>query len=428
MTTMGLAIPEILVGRMSRPVAIFGAGVSGAAAARLVAAAGCESVTYDRTGAAFGEPEARGHGLVVYSPGFPADHPWLEVARKAGGLCLGELDFASLFWRGPIVAITGTNGKTTLTEFLAHALNAAGRDAFATGNIGRAFSDLVAEHEGGDPTEVAVCEVSSFQAERLGHFCAGAVLWTNLAEDHLERHGSMRAYFNAKWELVRHSRAGQLFVGSSVQAYASQFGVDIPEIARVQTEGLPADPALVGTPFGQYPQRENFVLALAWWKAQGLDSAVLYRAARSFRLGRHRLSQVGVINGIRYWNDSKGTNFHAVEAALRGFPAPVVLIAGGRAKGGDIDAFARRIAPRLRHAVLIGETAPQLEAPLGACGVTTTRSRTMAEAVQAATEAAKPSGEVLLSPGFASFDMFRSYEDRGNQFEQAVNALRGPRV
>jgi len=422
--------PDFLSSRLGRPVAVLGGAVSGGGAIALLSKLGAASVTYDRNGTEFTPEAAAGHRLVIFSPGFALHHPWLERARKSGCICLAEIDFASMFWRGRIVAVTGTNGKTTLTEFLAGALCGTGVRALATGNIGVPFSQVVADLDGGAADTVAVCEVSSFQAEQLGHFAADALLWTNFAEDHLERHRSMEQYFAAKWELVLRTRAGHFFAGSSVLRHAAQFGRTVPSGAHVPTEGLPADPRLEGTPFAFYPQRENFILASAWWRSEGLEETELLGAARRFRIGRHRLSNVGALDGVTYWNDSKATNFHAVEAALSGFRSPVILIAGGRSKGGDVQGFARRIAPKVAHAVLIGETGAALGGALEALGVAYSVCATLEEAVRcaAAAAAACGSGDVILSPGFASFDMFRNYEDRGDRFEWAVADLHAARV
>ncbi len=411
-----------------RPAAVLGDGVSGQGACALLARTGVETVVYDRKGAPFDADAAQRHGLAVFSPGFSLHHPWLELARKSGCLCMAEIDFASLFWSGRVVAVTGTNGKTTLTEFLAHALSGAGVPARATGNIGYSFSRLAAEEEGGKPDFVAVCEVSSFQAEQLGHFSANSLLWTNFAEDHLERHNGLEAYFAAKWELVGRTSPGHVLAGSSVQRHAADFGRVLPAESCVATENQPRDPRLSGTPFDAYPQRENFILASAWWRQEGLGEDQLLAAARTFHIGRHRLSNVATVDGVTYWNDSKATNFHAVEAALAGFVGPVVLIAGGRAKGGDLQAFVRRISGRIAHAVLIGETAPALASAFEQCGVSHAVYPGFEEAVRAAAVAAPVGGNVLLSPGFASFDMFRSYEDRGDQFERAVAELHSARV
>ncbi len=409
-------------------MAVMGGGVSGNGAIALLSKLGSRAVVYDRNGGDFTQQAAAGHGLVVFSPGFTLHHPWLEIARKAGCICMAEIDFASVFWRGRILAVTGTNGKTTLTEFLARALTGAGRRAVGAGNIGLPFSQLVADEEGGGPDVTAVCEVSSFQAEQLGHFCADGLLWTNFAEDHLERHPGMESYFAAKWELVLRTPPARFFAGSSVQRYASQFGRAVPASASIPTEGQPGEGRLAGTAFASYPQRENFILAAAWWRSEGLDESALFAAAKAFRPGRHRLFKVKTIDGVTFWNDSKATNFHAVEAALAGFGRPVVLIAGGRSKGGDLPAFVRRIAPRVVRAVLIGETAAALGAACEAVGVPHATCISLDDAVRVAAASAHPGGDVLLSPGFSSFDMFRNYEERGDRFERAVAELRAARV
>lgn len=415
------------------PVAVFGAGVSGRGVLELLDRLGARGVLFDEKALGkvavnnFTPDQARLYPLVVHSPGFPPGHPWLVCAREAGALCLGELDFAALFWRGRIIAITGTNGKTTLTEFLTHALRSVGRDAHATGNVGDPFSRLAAASladPAGMSGAVAVCEVSSFQAETLEHFRPDALLWTNFAEDHLERHPGMAAYFAAKWKLATLTAPSAVFVGASVARYAagSSYGA-LPDDSIVFSEVKTPDPRLAGTVFATQPQRENFLLAAAWWRRTGLSEEALVAAAKSFRLGRHRLARVAEIEGVTWWNDSKATNFHAVEAAVAGFAAPVLLIAGGKSKGGDVAGFVRRLAPGVRRMFLIGETGPLLAAACDTAGLDHVACPGLAEAVHEAAVSARPGEHVLLSPGFASFDQFRNYEDRGNQFESLVNNL-----
>jgi UDP-N-acetylmuramoylalanine--D-glutamate ligase len=414
-----------IVALLARPVAVFGAGVSGQGVLELLTAVGGAGVLYDERAEGaertFTAREAGGHRLVVFSPGFAPEHPWLAVARAAGCTCLGELDFASLFWRGELLAITGTNGKTTLTEFLAHALKQAGRRAHVTGNVGYPFSRFVVEQAG--RADIAVCEVSSFQAETLQHLRPTATLWTNFAEDHLERHPGMAAYFAAKARLLERTPAGAVFAGSSVQRYARQYGHTLPASAGLATEGQPVDARLVGTVFAGYPQYENFLLAAAWWRHAGLPAEALVEAARSFPAGAHRLVRVGEKRGVTFWNDSKATNFHAVEAALATFAQPVLWIGGGKAKGGDLGGFVARIARRVRHAFLIGETSAALAGHCQQSQVPVTRCSSLAGAVQAAVGQAVAGDHIVLSPGFASFDMFRGYDDRGRQFEALVGNL-----
>jgi UDP-N-acetylmuramoylalanine--D-glutamate ligase len=424
---MSLLVPESLKPLLAHPVTVFGGGVSGQAVLALVAKLGGRGELFDEK-----QPDARkfftvhdaqAHRLVVFSPGFRPDHPWLEIARAHGCVCLGELDFSGLFWRGTVIAITGTNGKTTLTEFLTHALRTVGRNARATGNVGYPFAKLVAETDGGVFDAVAVCEVSSFQAETLVHFRADTAIWTNFAEDHLERHPALQAYFEAKWRLYDRTVGGIMLAGSSVQRYASEFGRVLPIEACIATEDQAADVLLAGTVFERYPQRENFILAAAWWSRAGLAEADLYAAAHSFQLGRHRFARVGTRDGVTFWNDSKATNFHAVEGALANFSAPVLLVAGGKFKGGDIPAFVARVAPKIKHAFLIGETKAGLAQACAERGVPATICASLADAVQRAAETAVSGDHVVLSPGFASFDLFKNYEDRGNQFEDIVNNL-----
>ncbi len=429
---MPFLVPDFVKPLLAGPAAVFGGGVSGRAVLALLEKLGVQGVLFDerQDGARreFTEADARAHRLVVFSPGFVPAHPWLATARAAGCECLGELDFAALFWRGAIIAITGTNGKTTLTEFLTHALQSTRRHAGATGNVGHPFSALVAEREGGVFDEIAVCEVSSFQAEVFKYFRADSALWINIAEDHLERHSGMAAYFEAKWRLFDRTVGGVMLAGSSVRRFAESIGRVLPPDACVETEGQPADVLLRGTVFEHYPQRENFLMAAAWWHRAGLPETALYEAARGFRPARHRLARVAERGGVTFWNDSKATNFHAVEGALTRFTGPVILIAGGKSKGGDIAAFVARIAPRIKHALLIGDTAPALAAACRANGVPYIVCATLAYAVQQAAENAAAGDAVLLSPGFASFDMFRSYQDRGDQFEQLVRELSAPSI
>jgi UDP-N-acetylmuramoylalanine--D-glutamate ligase len=423
-----LTAPTTIATLLRRPAAIFGGGRSGLAVRELLQRVGAESVLYDERGAdgastSFDREAAARHALVVFSPGFSPRHEWLATAKSMGAVCLGEIDFASLFWKGKIVAVTGTNGKTTLTEFLTHALTLNGEFAKATGNIGYPLSRLVLDLDLQAARTTAVCEVSSFQAETMRHFRADATLWTNFAEDHLERHDGLDDYFAAKWVLVEHTQPGAVFLGDSAQEYAMHFGRASSAQSHVATQGLADDAGLRGTVFERYPQRENFELVRAWWTRSGRREECLYAAAQSFHLGRHRLALVRTIAGVGYWNDSKATNFHAVEAALARFDSPVVLIAGGKGKGGDLGGFVSRIAPRVKFAALIGETSRELAGHCAQAGLAHVCCASLDEAVQAASSQATVGGHVLLSPGFASFDMFNGYDHRGEIFEQLVRKL-----
>jgi UDP-N-acetylmuramoylalanine--D-glutamate ligase len=420
-------LPEILARRLARPAAILGEGVSGRAMATALSAAGRSSVTYDARGdhTRFGPEEAGAHDLALLSPGFAQSHPWVLAARRAGCLCLGELDLAALLWDGPAIAVTGTNGKTTLAEFLAFAHKRVGRNAVACGNIGLPFTTVATDSGQAAGGLLPVVEVSSFQSEDLRHFAPEAVLWTNLDEDHLDRHGDMESYFRAKHKLVeRLLPAGILVVGESVVAHAAALGISLPDetlvARRADVEGLIPE----GSPFATWPQRENWAIARRYWEAAGLPLAALEEAAKLFRPAPHRLRKVAEAGLLEFWNDSKGTNFHATLAALREFDCPVRWIGGGKWKGGDLRRFAERLAPTIESAHLIGETGPELLGILGELGKPCQLHADLEQAtVAAAAEPAHLRTVVLLSPGFASLDMFRGYAERGLVFERTAQGL-----
>jgi UDP-N-acetylmuramoylalanine--D-glutamate ligase len=426
-------IPQVLVGRLKRPAAILGAGVSGAAAASLLNKAGSAGVIYDERGVGggketFGAAEAAQHDLVIYSPGFPQIHPWLSAARRAGILTIGELDFAALFWKDPLLAITGTNGKTTVTEFLAFAHKRNGRESIAVGNIGYPLSRIF--ELGGNRRPLPVCEVSSFQAEDLRYFAPKALLWTNFDEDHLDRHGDLETYFRAKYKLVERLAGKVLVVGESVAAFAKQFGLSLPDFTQVATRAEVADKIPSGSVFESFPQRENYALARRYWLDAGYEESALADAAVAFSLSGHRLTRVVEADGVSYWNDSKGTNFHAVLAALEAVGASggaIHWLGGGQSKGGDIITFAQKVADCVKTASLIGETAQELQFIFEKKGILAQTFKNLPDAVRAARRAATDGDHVLFSPGFASFDMFGNYAERGRIFEKTVRGFVKPK-
>jgi UDP-N-acetylmuramoylalanine--D-glutamate ligase len=417
-------IPEQLRKRLTRPAAIFGGGVSGRAVAEALSHSGSASVIYDEKGEnrVFGETEAKRHDLVIYSPGFPQPHPWLIAARRAGLMCLSELDFGSLLWSGPTVAVTGTNGKTTLTEFLSFAHKRMGQNAIACGNIGLPLTAIA--NTATNATFLAVVEVSSFQSEDLRYYSPETVLWINFDEDHLDRHGDGETYFRAKYKLVeRMVPGGTLIVGESVEAYAKQFGIELPENTIVAKRGDVVQTLPEGSVFQSWPQQENWALAVRYAEAKGLSRQSLEESAKLFRLAPHRLRKVAEAKGIEFWNDSKGTNFHSVYAALAQFNIPVRWIGGGKWKGGDLKHFVQQINPQIEAAYLIGETAPDLQKFFAELGKNARCYSSLQDAVVAATRDAHGPMAILLSPGFSSFDMFNGYAERGLVFERAATSL-----
>lgn len=471
-------VPKILEDKLDRPVAVFGGGRSGIAVAKFLRENGFSAEIYDRAGtdgaqANFVLTDAARHGLVVCSPGFPKDHPWKEIARRAGLLCLCEPDFAALFWQGALPpvrrldgesreaflaradarlglsAVTGTNGKTTLTEFLAFALRRVGLDSIAVGNNGVPMTEILSHSSASNFRPI--CEISSFQAEEMRYFSPRCVLWTNFDEDHIDRHGSAENYFRAKFRLVEcllrlrlvvgdfpreddpDVRAvlarRTLVVGESVAAAAERFGIDLPSWTQIATRAEAEKTVPEGSIFATFPQLENYALARRFWLSFGLREKDLAAAAAAFSARPHRLANVRTIalDGgatVEFWDDSKGTNFHAVYAALETFPEKKIFwIGGGLGKGGDISGFAKKIAPKIAQAFLIGKTADELRVAFAESGVPAERFPRLQNAVAAAGRAAVDSGTnavVLFSPGFASFDMFSGYAERGERFTQSA--------
>ena len=413
-------------------VAILGAGVSGQAAKRLVLALGGEVCVFDQAGRGdrrqFDAQCLHAFDCFIFSPGFASQHPWRVLVADARRPCYSELAYAAQHWRGQLLAVTGTNGKTSLTALLCAALKRAGHPAIAAGNIGAPLSDAVCQaiNQRG---AYAVCEISSFQAELSDGLCLDALLWTNFAEDHLDRYASQADYFAAKQKLCSClSETAPLVVGGSVVAFE-------PALAkRPQCQVVaPEVSALAGlercSPFAQMPQAENLALAAALWRAFELPLAALVQCANTFELAAHRLRVVSTWDGVQFWDDSKATNFHAALAAIDALAAqrlPLFWIGGGSPKGGDLDAFAAALAGKVKAAFVYGAVAPLLAAKLRERQVRVARFEDFADAVRAASHAALPcaAAVVLLSPGFASLDQFSSYAERGKSFISTVLGLK----
>ena len=404
------------------PVAIFGAGLSGRAAERLIDDLGGIPVVYDEFNADFPdftEEAASRHELIIVSPGFSPEHPWMKRGRLHGCEVIGELDLASLLWKGKVVAVTGTNGKSTLVEFITHSLRYAGFDARAVGNIGIPFAQSLTR---GNRAEAwAVVEVSSFQAETMRYFRADSVLWSNFSEDHLDRHGSMRSYFEAKANLLSVGRPRLTLLGENVAPYFHRFGRALPPEAQVLTGPILNGPE--DSIFNLLPQWENFQLAAALFRSWGFDPGILLDTVTSFEQSPHRLRRVSRINGVEFWNDSKATNFSAAEAALKHFDRKVIWLGGGKPKGGRIESFVRRISPCVKEAFLTGDTAEQLGRAFDETGISWQRFDSLENAVRAAFDQAGPDDVVVLSPGFASQKPFKNFSERGRCFERVLSDL-----
>jgi UDP-N-acetylmuramoylalanine--D-glutamate ligase len=438
-----------------RRVLVLGAARSGRAAALLLAEHGAEVLLADRdSGALPGEARMRlgecgirfalgredldllsGCDLVVVSPGVPVDHPLVRAAEASGIGVAGELELASSFARAPLVAVTGTDGKSTTVTLLGALLAAAGRRAPVAGNVGRPLADAVDE---AGPGDLLVIEVSSFQLETVHTLKPQVAVLLNLAPDHLDRHHSLDVYRELKLKLFARQRpeddavlpAGWGEVPGAGRRLA--FGLD-PELVTLgatvvngwlvrrseagEEQLLPA--AELGLP-GPH-NLENALAAVAALSRYAIPAPVLAEALRRFRGLPHRLEEVAVVSGVAYVNDSKATNVHALSSALRTFPRGIHLIAGGRDKASDFAALAGLIAERVVRVYRIGEARERLHAAWPA--VAGGDYPSLAAAVTDAAARARAGEVVLLAPGCASFDMFRDFEDRGETFRRLVHAL-----
>jgi UDP-N-acetylmuramoylalanine--D-glutamate ligase len=422
-------IPSDIAPLLDTPVAIIGHGVSGQALGGLVARLGGSCVYYDTKSRSaehlFDATLAATHKLALFSPGFEIDHPWVKIARDAGCRVIGELEFGARFWNGSLYCITGSNGKTTTTELLVSAFGVVGTQALAVGNIGRPLSDICLrpECEG----RIALCETSSFQAESLDQMRCDGLIWLNLYDNHLDRHGSMKAYFEAKWKLVERLRKPILVVGETVAKFADEFGHKLPGYANVvgpkdyEQWSMPRSSA-----YCVRKQAENLLLARRFWALLNLDEAVLRRAAEELEPLPFRMNALPGPDGVTYWNDSKATNYAACFGALDNFTGKVVWIGGGRNRNENPEVLAEGIASRVRTAILTGETAQALAQCLSRHGVPVQCCSSLAEAVHEARRCALPGDNVLFSPAHSSHDAYRDYTERGRHFESLVARLGDP--
>ena len=410
-------------------VAIFGAGLSGQAARRLAVSLGLDVCLFDEGGAGdaseFSQSELIGFDALIFSPGFAMTHPWRVLAEDSGRPCFSELGFAALHWRGRLFGVTGTNGKTTITSLLCNALESVGQIAMEAGNIGTPLSDVVLS-DANQAEATAVCEISSFQAELPLGLQLDGLIWSNFAEDHLDRYDSMAEYFAAKAQLLHCLRTDAPAVfGADVVAFDSRV-VEIRGAIVVAGDSALVEALAPESPFCIQPQRTNFALVAALWGALDLPKDALLESANAFQLAAHRLSQVATWGGVSFWNDSKATNFHAALAALDALDAPIFWIGGGSGKGGDLDAFAHLVTQKIEAAFVYGEIAEALGARLGAVHARVEVLSDFYDAVEAACRAALANAPsvVVLSPGFASFDQFSGYAARGKSFISAVLSLK----
>ena len=351
-----------------------------------------------------------GVDVLVKSPGVAGEAPLVAAARELGIPVWSEIELASRFLENPLIGVTGTNGKTTTTELLGAMLGAR-----TAGNVGTALSQLVGEVE---PDAWIVCELSSFQLEDIDELKPRIAVLLNLEPDHLDRHGTFERYRDAKLRIFENQTA------ADVAVVPLGFGAIPGAGRRVEfsaEDELPAEPAIPGA-----HNRENAAAATAAARAAGLDDDAIAAALRSFAGVPHRLELVAEIGGVRFVNDSKATNTTAARRALTAYGAPLHLILGGSLKGERFDDFAEDVArANVVTAYLIGEAAEPLATDLGDANVPFLISTTLERAVTEAAGAAQAGEIVLLSPACASYDQFRDFEHRGEEFKRLVENLQG---
>lgn len=385
---------------------------------------------------------------MVLSPGVPTDLPFVRKARERGRPeVMGELELAYRLCKGKFIAITGTNGKTTTTALTGDMFKRAGLETHVVGNIGvPAIS--VADRTGSD--SCLITEVSSFQLETIHRFRPETCAILNVTPDHLNRHGTLKAYIQAKKRIFENMRGGRVVLNLDnpvTRKIAEDLGADGPKplcfsASEVLEEGVfVKNGRIVVAESGQpaegiclaeevfIPGRhnlENALAAVALGHVHGIAPEVMRESLKRFEGVEHRIEYVMTLRGVAYYNDSKGTNPDASIKAVEAFDGPVVLIAGGMDKGSDFGAFIDAFKGKVKEMIVLGETAPKLVETAGKKGFhRVTRVEDMEEAVARASRAASDGDVVLLSPACASWDMYKSYEYRGRHFKTCVRALGG---
>jgi UDP-N-acetylmuramoylalanine--D-glutamate ligase len=378
----------------------------------------------------------RGAELIAISPGVPLTVPAVAAALAAGAPVLGEIEIAFAEFDAPLVAITGTNGKSTTTTVMGEIFRAWGKTTFVGGNLGTPLIEAV---DDGRRWDWGVAELSSFQLEAIVDFHPRYALLLNLTEDHLDRYPDMAAYVAAKLRMFENMTEDDVAILNAEDALvlAATAGIRPRRVlfssARALDEGMGFDGTHIVWRHAGGEERfpvselrlkglhniENVMAALIPPLLEGCPAATAWAAARAFAGLPHRMVEVRVLDGIPWYNDSKGTNVGSVLKSLAGLKAPVTLIAGGKDKGGDYGVLADPIREKVAHLILIGQASERIARALGAL-THTVRAGSLVEAVRLARELTPKGGAVLFSPGCSSFDMFKNYEERGELFAQAV--------
>lgn len=381
----------------------------------------------------------RNAALVVVSPGVPMNIEPLQVSRAANVPVISEIELASRFITAPIVAITGTNGKTTTTTLLGEIFRTVGRKTFVGGNIGNPLIDLPVS---GEATDIVVAEISSFQLEGIERFRPRVSVLLNITEDHLDRYASYQEYIDAKGRIFENQTSEDFAVLNIDDPLTAGFAGKICAMVFPTSQEKELEQGafrsgddiclrragkewrfpLSGLRLKGVHNVDNVMAAMGSALLMGIDPQQAFAAIAEFRGLPHRMEYVRTVNGVDYYNDSKGTNVGSVVRSLESFRENVVLIAGGKDKGGDYSPIANLVKERVTHLILLGEAKEKIRDQLG--HLTDTRLvKSLEEAVDLAHDLAKPGGVVLFSPACSSFDMFKSYEERGDRFAGKVLSL-----
>ena len=395
-----------------------------------------------------GERTFRGQDLIVVSPGVPTDSPPLVQARALGENVIGEVELASQFFPGRIVAITGSNGKTTTTTLAGEIVAAAGYRAAVGGNIGTPAISLV---EAATADTIAVLEVSSFQLETIQTFRPQIAVVLNVTPDHLDRHRTFAAYADAKARIFENQRAGdftvlnaddrtcvELATRTRAQVYWFSRAAEVKQGAVAHdgriffrdASGQKEIMLVSEIPLKGAHNVENVLAAVCVGALLGCAPDRIRTAVRNFKAVEHRLEHVATIGGVDYYNDSKATNVDATIKAIESFPANIHLILGGKDKGSDYAVLNDLLRSRVKRVYTIGAAAPKIESQIVSSkngGPEMDHAETLEAAIRHAAEVATPGDVVLLAPACASFDQFRNYEHRGKVFKQFVATLVGQR-
>ncbi len=387
-----------------------------------------------------GERTFREQDLIVVSPGVPNDVPQLQNARRMGIQVIGEIELAARYLEGQIIAITGSNGKTTTTTLTGEVIAAGGRKALVGGNIGTPAITFV---ELSSPETWVVLEISSFQLETIETFRPHISAVLNVTPDHLDRHHSMENYIQAKARIFENQADSDFAVLNADDPTCVQMASGIkPKVywfsrrrevergayaangriyfrdERGQRDIMAADEMTLK---GLH-NLENVLAAVAMGTLAGIEPAAIRQAVKDFKAVEHRLEYVTTIRGVQYFNDSKATNVDATIKALESFPGRIHIILGGKDKGSDYTVLNELLRQRAKKVYTIGAAAQKIESQIAGV-VDVVPSGTLESAVKRAAEAAESGDVVLLAPACASFDQFQSYEQRGRAFKEAVHQL-----